>query len=292
MDTATLRKEEWAALCAAVLLHLGLVAILLMQPDRDPPLPEPERMSVTLATEVGLQSTAPDPVAQSRAAEAPELSDIPAPPQPDMPQPESQTRPDPLPAPVQVATPAPQPRAKPSPAPRAKPSPAPRAKPSPAPSPRAATPSRTTPSRSSSKPRPTQRSGGSRVGSNFLEGAGSSASSNDTRVPAAQIGASARASLVQAMARQIKPHWQPPSGPEVEKIVTILSFRLNPDGSLAGKPVVRRQTGVNDVNRAQAARHAEQAIRAVQVAAPFDLPDNYYNAWKSVTFSFDWKLSQ
>ncbi|MFV0643728.1 MAG: hypothetical protein ACK5NN_04410, partial [Sphingomonadaceae bacterium] len=154
MDTATLRKEEWAALCAAVLLHLGLVAILLMQPDRDPPLPEPERMSVTLATEVGLQSTAPDPVVQSRAAEAPELSDIPAPPQPDMPQPESQTRPDPLPAPVQVTTPAPQPRAKPSPAPRAKPSP------------RAATPPRTTPSQSSSKPRPTQRSRCSRVGSN------------------------------------------------------------------------------------------------------------------------------
>ena len=53
-----------------------------------------------------------------------------------------------------------------------------------------------------------------------------------------------------------------------------------------------RQTGVNDVNRAQAGRHAEQAIRAVQLAAPFDLPVEYYNAWKTVTANLDWKLAQ
>ena len=75
--------------------------------------------------------------------------------------------------------------------------------------------------------------------------------------------------------------------------MTVLRFRLNEDGSLAGRPSVVRQTGVNDTNRAQAGRHAEQAIRAVQLAAPFDLPTQYYEAWKNVTaFSFDWKLSQ
>lgn len=53
-----------------------------------------------------------------------------------------------------------------------------------------------------------------------------------------------------------------------------------------------RQSGVTDTNRPQAGRHAEQAIRAVQLAAPFDLPEEYYEAWKVVTVDFDWKLSQ
>ena len=65
------------------------------------------------------------------------------------------------------------------------------------------------------------------------------------------------------------------------------------DGSLAGSPRVVRQEGITEANRPQAARHAEQAIRAVELAAPFDLPDQYYDAWKRVTsFRFDKRLSQ
>ena len=94
------------------------------------------------------------------------------------------------------------------------------------------------------------------------------------------------------MARQIKPHWQPPNGPEVEKIVTYVRFQLGTDGKLRGRPTVARQTGVNDTNRAQADRHAEQAIRAVQLAAPFDLPEEYYEAWKTITANLDWRLAQ
>ena len=75
--------------------------------------------------------------------------------------------------------------------------------------------------------------------------------------------------------------------------MTILSWSLNPDGTLAGTPRVVRQDGITDANRAQAARHAEQAVRAVQLAAPFNLPAEYYEAWKRVAdFRFDRKLSQ
>ena len=50
---------------------------------------------------------------------------------------------------------------------------------------------------------------------------------------------------------------------------------------------------ITDANRAQAPRHAEQAIRAVRLAAPFDLPEQYYNAWRHITeFRFDRRLSQ
>ena len=60
-----------------------------------------------------------------------------------------------------------------------------------------------------------------------------------------------------------------------------------------GPPRVVRQEGRTDANRPQAARHAEQAVRAIQLAAPFNLPAEYYDAWKRIVeFRFDRKLSQ
>ena len=281
MAAIALRREEGLGLGVAVVLHLALVAALLLQPEKREAIPEPERVTVNLSEEIGMTSEAPVPVAQSRASIAPTLSEMPAPPLPTV---------EPLPAPPEPTV---QPRPQPSAAPV--PRPAPRAAPRPRPS---AAPSRAAPSRPAARPapRPSQpaaRSGGSRLGNDFLAGSGESRTSSEIRTPASQIGASARASLVQAIAREIKPHWQPPSGPEVEEIVTVLAFRLNENGSLAGTPRVVRQTGVNDINRAQASRHAEQAVRAVQLAAPFDLPSEYYEAWKNISaFSFDWRLAQ
>jgi hypothetical protein len=101
-------------------------------------------------------------------------------------------------------------------------------------------------------------------------------------------------SLLGAISREIKPHWQgkAPEGADAELLVTVLRWNLNRDGTLAGTPTVVRQEGITDTNRPQAPRHAEQAIRAVQLAAPFDLPDQYYDTWKRVTIRFDKRLSQ
>ena len=269
MVFANLSSDERLGLGIAVVLHLALVGVLLIRPPRPPVFEPPERMTVNLTSEVGLDATAPEPVRESRAAIAPELAPEPAP----------RFEPAALPEPRPVATPPPRPRATQAPQPRPSPtSTAPRRRPD--------TPS----TRTQSTPAP--RSGGSRIGADFLPGSGDSTTTAESRVPASQIGASAKASLFQAVARQLKPHWQPPSGPDVEDIVTKVRFRLSPDGSLAGRPDVRGQSGVNAVNRAQASRHAEQAVRAIQLAAPFDLPDEYYEAWKVVTVDFDWKLSQ
>ena len=102
-----------------------------------------------------------------------------------------------------------------------------------------------------------------------------------------------RSALASAISRQLKPRWVAPQGAEAELLVTVLTWDLNPDGTLAGNPRVIRQEGITDANRAQAARHAEQAIRAVRLAAPFQLPDEFYPAWKRVSsFRFDRKLSQ
>ena len=265
MNQAGIRSEEKTGLIVALVLHLALLAVLVIQTFLpQPAFPVPERMTVSLAEDVGLSSTAPEPVPESRAAIAPTLSDAPAP------------APDMLDAPSEPVVERPTRQVQ---------------SPVPVPSRNAPTPRREPP-RETARPRPAERAGGSRIGNDFLAGRGDSTTTSETRTPASQIGASAKASIGQAVARQIKPHWSPPSGPEVESIVSFVRFRLNEDGSLAGTPQVVRQTGINDTNRAQAARHGEQAVRAVRLAAPFDLPPEYYEAWKTITANLDWRLSQ
>lgn len=252
---ASLKREERIGLAVAFGLHLLLVLVFLMEPNTRESVEPAQRMTVNLASEVGLEAAAPVPVPESRAAIAPTLSDSPAP--------QPQLTPEPrLERPVAADSPA-------------------RVRPRPQPSRAAPTP-----------PRRTERSGGSRVGDNFLAGMGDSTRTTETRAPASALGASERASLLQGIVREVKPHWQPPSGPDSDQLVSKVRFRLNPDGSLNGRPTLVGQRGENATNRTQAGRHGEQAIRAVQLAAPFDLPERYYDAWKTVTLDFDWKLAQ
>ncbi|MEG9269215.1 energy transducer TonB [Qipengyuania sp. Mu-71] len=282
MERTGISAEERTGLAVAVVLHLALFAMLIVQglfpaPVIDPP----QRMTVSLAEDVGMEATAPDPVTESRASTAPTLDINPAPaPAQDQPAPPQITRP----TPPQVQSPVPSPNARADTSPRRRPDP-----------PRTQSPaqrSEAQPQRSQSQPQSSQRSGGSRLSDNFLEGSGSSTTTDETRVPASQIGASAKASLFQAVARQLRPHWRPVDGADREKLVSRIRFRLNPDGTLAGAPSLVGQRGETEANRAQAPRHAENAIRAVQLAAPFDLPPEYYEAWKTVTVDFDWNLSR
>lgn len=287
MALAALRTDERVGLGVAVALHVALVAVLVMQPGKDEVPPMPERMTVTLATDVSLASTAPDPVPESRAAIAPTLS---AEPQPAQPIESAQSEPIPAPQPVTVIQPRVLPDrttpTRPAPSRTAARVPAPRATQAAKPEPARRRPDRPA-SQASAAPKAApapkaKPAGGSRIGADFLPGAGESTSTSETRMPASQIGASAKASLAQAIARQLRPHWSAPQGVDAEQLVTILSFSLNTDGSLAGRPKVVRQTGVTDSNAPQKDLHAERAIRAVQLAAPFDLPAEYYEAWKTV----------
>ena len=265
MGESILRSDERAGLLVALILHLLILAALFVQGLLPAPsFDKPERMTVSLAEDVGLEATAPDPVAESREAVAPTLSDSPAP-APDQPSPLETSAPQP-----RIQSPAPVPATRPDTRERRRPDP-----------PRTQTP-----------PRSSERSGGSRLGDNFLEGSGDSATTNETRVPASKIGASAKASLFQAVARQLRVHWRPVDGADRELLVSKVRFRLNPDGTLAGAPTLVGQRGVTDSNRTQAPRHGENAIRAVQLAAPFDLPAEYYEAWKVITVDFDWSLSR
>jgi hypothetical protein len=262
---AHLRREEKLGLGVAVVLHVALVAALIVEARRQiPVIPPAERMTVSLSDNVSLESTAPNPSQDTQAAVAPVL----APESEPIPAPVTQ----PVPAPAQPQTPAPQPRAahRPTSRPAAKPP----------------APAKQAPTKLSQK-----SGGGSRLGADFLKGI-SAGERADAGPPAATFGPAEAASLQQAIARQLKPHWSPPQGVDADKLVTIVRFRLDHDGSLIGNPVVVSQSGVTPSNEAQKGRHAEQAIRAVRLAAPFDLPQQFYDKWKTINSRFDFRLSQ
>lgn len=309
MDTGTplsrngrFSREERIGLALATVAHIALVAGLVSTDKAPRPLPPPERMTVRLAEEVGLESASLNPFEQAQASIAPELSPEPAPPAPPaepepapVPAPTPAPRPAPAPTPAPAPKPAPTPRPapKPAPAPRPTPAPAPRPAPAPAPRPAPAPAPKPAPAPAAAKPAPpsTARAGGARIGADFLEGTSAGDRNEGRGTPAATFGAAERASLQQAINRQLKPHWSAPQGLDAELLVTVLSFELNRDGTLRGAPRVISQSGINDSNKAQASLHAERAIRAVQLAAPFNLPEEHYERWRRVTeWRFDRRL--
>lgn len=285
-----LRSDELIGLIIAVVAHLALIVALTIHALRAPAvIPPPPRVTVNLTEEVGLVNEGPQVAQEAQASVAPTIAKDIAPPPAPAPEPKPVPKPSVKPEPKPSAKPSPKPSPKPSakPTPQKKPEP-PRAFPSAQQRPASATPAKQPPK--PPQPQPAKTGGGSRLGDNFLAGAGSSEA--EALIPASQIGAGAKASIAQAMARQIRPNWQgkTPPGLDSDKLITVLSWDLNPDGTLKGRPWVVKQEGITDSNRPQAGRHAELAIRAVQAAAPFDLPDEYYLAWKSprnIRFSKD-----
>lgn len=267
---AHLTREERFGIGAAVVAHVALAGALAWHATREPAmLAPPERMDVSLASEVSLESTAPDPSAEPAASTAPELAEVPEAPQELVEAPAEQPVDRPVTSPPQRSSERPTPAPTPAPSRSARPTPTP-------------TPTQAAPAR--------QEPRGGRLDENFLEG--SSDASGDRGAPAQTVGPAEQAAIGQAIIRQLRPHWQPPSGVDVEQLVTVVRFRLNRDGSLAGTPEVLRTTGQNDANSAQVRRHQEQAVRAVRLAAPFNLPEQFYSGWRVVTSNFDNRLAQ
>ncbi len=269
---------------------------------------------------------APEPGPPADAPEAPKPVTVPPPtPKPVAPpKPQPQPAPKPVPAPRPVPKPVPLPKPKPAPP---KPVPPKPAAPKPVRStPVQAVPARTIPAKPApakpatgkpkpagasrvAEPKPATKPGSGRPGlavrptgalNGLLTGSGHAAGASTTPTPAAtkpgppavDIAAVKRA-LASEFARQLKPRWKSPTGADVDQLVTILSWNLNQDGSLAGDPTFVSQAGETPSNSAQAKLHRENAIKAVRAAAPFKLPAEHYALWKSViSFRFDKRLSQ
>ncbi len=265
-----MRRHERTGLLVAAAAHVALALLLVASPPRQRIVLPPERIAVTLGEMVPV-SQAPSPSPSSSASSLPApATPLVAPPAPP-PEPPAQSKGLPAPvSPTLAKPPIPRPIATPTSRPSATPSIKPAAKPT---------------------------SSSSRIGSDFLKDlpktspggtAGSRASTS-----AIAIGPAVQSALSAAISRKLKPRWVAPQGVDAEKLVTILSFDLKRDGSLSGTPRMVRQEGITAANRPQAQRHFEQAVRAVQLAAPFTLPSEYYDAWKHVaSFRFDKRLSQ
>ncbi|MBC9034815.1 cell envelope biogenesis protein TolA [Sphingomonas sp. JC676] len=252
-------RSEGAGLSFAVLGHVALFGMLSLAALAPPPpvTPKSAPIEVSLSDDVALESTSPVPTSEVPAAR---LSPVEAPIEPE-------TAP---PTPVENS----KPEAKPQPTPP-KPAPAPDARPVPQ-------PPKATSAAAAAKPvtrrttAPTGRLDG------IVSGLSDTPStSKSTTPPAATAGPQVRAALQAEVMRQIKPRWSPPTGADSDQLRTTVQVSLNQDGSIASEPRVT-QTGITDSNRAQAALHRERAIRAVKLAAPFKLPAQYYDAWKTI----------
>jgi outer membrane biosynthesis protein TonB len=247
-------RAEQAGFGASIAGHLLLFAALVASYSLMPPLRPPERPAI----EVDLVSET------ALESGAPEISN--EAPAPKLAEEEAPVEPEP-PAPVPVPEPKPIPKIEPKPAPRQT------ARPEPKP-----------------QPRKTQ-TGGRLTG--ILEGlAPEDSPGRSNKAPAANLTPQVQSSLAAAVRRQLKPYWKAPTGADAEQLRTELAITLARDGSVIDIDVLR-QTGVTPSNRAQAPLHVERAIKAVELASPFQLPAEYYDAWKLLKpIGFDKRLSQ
>lgn len=254
--------------------HAALFAILSLGLAKAslPPI-QTEPMEVEFVEDLGLVSAAPTPSAAEPATRLGEPEPLPLP--------------DPLPpAPPQVE-PLPQPKVAPVPPPR---QPVPRAQPQPkvAPQPKASPPRQKTAPQPKSAARPSGRLSG------LLDGVRDRESpSRSTARPATTAGPAVQASLIADIRRQIRPHWQraAPSGADVEKLRTEVTISLSRSGAVTDVSL-GDTTGVTGSNRPQVALHRERSVRAVRLAGPYQLPEQFYDAWKQITITLDLRLAQ
>ncbi|WP_420606842.1 cell envelope biogenesis protein TolA [Novosphingopyxis sp.] len=293
-----MQRAERIGLGVALVGHIALFTALslgLFSSEETPPKPDP--VQVSLIGEIAPVSTAPQ-LSDEAPAPAP-ADDMGDPldamadplPQMDAPAPVTQTEPappradpKPVPAPKPVAKPKPAPKPKAKAAPKPEPkkaAPEPKAAPKPAP-------------KAEAKPEPTKSSGGSRANAarsrsfadNMRGSIGTSGKADNP--PATAYSETTRRQIDVSIKGEIAPYWKRnvPSGVDVDQLRTVLRIKLNKNGSLAGTPQVVSQSGKSASNEPQQKLHIERAIKSVQQAAPFKLPAEYYDNWKSWDLTF------
>ena len=254
-----LDRGETTGIGIALILHVGLVVALTTSLAGVTPKPEAPAMEVEVvdSDEIALDAAAPT-VAAPPPSEAPEMAEAPelAPPPPP--------RVEPVPAPPQpkpAATPAPAPRsARPAAAKPAPPKPAPRV---------------------------------SRIGDDFLKGiADAPRAERSEPQSAATFSAAAKASVDQAIKRQIQPcaDRQPALGPGAERIRVVLNLRLERSGRLSRPPSVVRTSGIDDDNARYEDQVIDQAIRVYRACSPLRLPPELYRTpeggWSNINMTY------
>lgn len=267
--TTAPRGNQNAGIAIAVLLHIVVIGLLSVQWSRGDRRFDNPPMEVDLVAETAPQSSAPVITEEPPAARlGDEYSEDIATPEPitTPPVPEPVVRPTPAPAPKQVSRPVTSPKKTPPAAQKATPK---------------ATPKATTPAKKGT--RPTGRLDG------IVDGLSKTPTkSTQTKgAPAATTAAEVRRSIDVSIKAKVGPRWNGcrVSGVDVDQLKTVVKFRLTEAGALAGFTSVTT-TGQNDSNRFQVQRHQECAKRAIELAAPFDLPEENFSFWQNYTLDF------
>lgn len=294
---------------AGHVLLFGLLSVGFLATPNPLKLNSPP-MDVSLVDEIDLKSMAPQvstqPPPPSVAPEEGPTEDVapaPAPEPTPAPAPEPEPTPappPPKPAPSKKDVPKAAPKPKPAPdKPAQKPKPTPpkpkpaAAAPAPPPQKAKAPPKASAPARASGQGK-ADKPKGSLLGKDFLKGIDteSDAPRKPAPPPAAAMGPAQKSALDAEIRRQVKPYWKAPTGADVEQLRTFVDVQLGRDGAIQGSPQIFDTTGVTPSNRAQVKLHQELAMRAIRLAAPFKLPADLYDGWKSLRISFDKRLSQ
>jgi hypothetical protein len=252
-----LDRGEAGGIGIALLLHVGLVVALTTSLASVPPKPEAPAMEVEVvdSKEIALTAAAPSnaPPPPSQAPQSAEIPEI-------------------TPAPALVVQPTPAP---PQPVVRPTPAPAPARKPAARPAP----------------PKPQPRV--SRIGDDFLKGiADAPPAAKPAEQSAATFSAAAKASVDQAIKRQIQPcaDRQPALGAGAERIRVVLNLRLDRDGRLTRPPSVVRTSGVDDDNARYEDQVTDQAIRVYRGCSPLRLPAELYRTpqggWGNINMTY------
>lgn len=286
MAAATLRKQEGIGLIVALAAHAGLIAWLALWKPEPDPVDLPESVSVTLSDEVGLVATTPDPSTDPAPATAPMAGNSLPPPAPE-PLPTMEPRPVPPLARVVPTPPRPVPKPVTRPTPKRDPiadlldrRPSPTARPT-------AKPTARPTGRPTAAPsgRPTGKPGAPDFAGAFGRGI---PGATGTGGPPAQPGPQEVASIRGSINAKVRVPWNACSvtGLDVGKLRASVTFAMDKGGRVTSinPPVV---TGVNDANRAQAARFGECAVNAIRKAAPYtNLPVQFYDHWKTYKLNF------
>ncbi len=291
--------------------HLALLAALSLgfASTVTPPAFNPP-MEISFVEDVALDSAGPTsaPAAATIAPElgAPEEAAPATEPEPASPAP----APEPEPAPPAPAPPRPQPKqvAKAPPPKAAPPKAAPKAPPAKNPPAKQATPKAAAkaPAAKQAAPKaaPKQqqaknagkgqatKTGGSRLGKDFLKGIGSDPAAKNTRPSGAVMNTQAAANIDSAIRRQIQPcaDRQVNPGPGASRITVRLNLKLNRNGTLNGRPTVAGTLGVDDENRRYEQRVKDLAINAFTSCSPLKgLPAELYDVprgWSNIIFRY------
>lgn len=320
-----MERSEQVGLGLAAAGHVLLFGLLSAQflPTPNPLKLESKPIDISLVDAVALESAAPASAEAPAVSQAPDSGppeDAPPPatpvetiaePVPPLPAPVPKPAPRPAPAPAPAARTTPPPP-RPAPAPKAVATPAP-PKPQPQPKPPAARPAPAQPAAKSApapaaKPRPDRlasvvagargsdaaakatRPRGSLLGDDFRKGLAASPEKGSAPSPrSANVSATAVAGLGDAIARQVQPcaNRIPNPGPGANLIRSKLRIRMNPDGTLAARPALTGQVGVNEGNQRYAQRVGELATAAIIACAPYELPaDLYEGGWKDIIINY------